>query len=81
MNLELFNHELEMLYQALSYAVMYANTEAETAEFAMLKVKVNSAIVKEQQNTLQKKAHDKMNCIFKYCSQNPKCEGTCYMNK
>jgi hypothetical protein len=70
MNLELFNHELEMLYQALSYA----NTEAETAEFAMLKVKVNSAIVKEQQNTLQKKAHDKMNCIFKYCNQNPKCE-------
>ena len=32
MNLELFDHELKMLYQALGYAVVSAHTESETAE-------------------------------------------------
>lgn len=81
MKLELFQHELKMLDQALGYAVMYAKTEEETAEFAMLKLKVNTAIVTEQQLAIKKALHDKMNCPFQYCSQNPICEGTCYINK
>ena len=44
MQLDLFQHELKMLDQALGYAVMYAKTEEETAEFAMLKVKVSTAL-------------------------------------
>lgn len=81
MNIELFNHELKMLYQALGYAVVNAHTESETAEFTMLQLKVNSAILKEEEAAKRKERHDKMNCVFKYCSQNPKCEGTCYINK
>ena len=81
MELELFNHELNVLGQALRYAVMYSLTEAETAEFAMLKVKVDVAIVAEQERIMREVEHKKMNCVFKYCSQNPKCEGTCYLNK
>lgn len=81
MKLELFNHELNMLDQALGYAVMYAKTEEETAEFAMLKLKVSNAIEIEKELAIKKALHDKMFCVFKYCSQNPKCEGTCYLNK
>lgn len=81
MNLDLFQHELKMLDQALGYAVMYAKTEEEAAEFAMLKLKVNSAIETEKQLAIKKALHDKMNCPYKYCSQTPKCEGTCYINK
>ena len=81
MELELFQHELKMLDQALGYAVMYAKTEEETAEFAMLKLKVNSAIETEKKVAIQKALHSKMNCPYQYCSQKPKCEGTCYINK
>lgn len=81
MNLELFEHELKMLYQALGYAVVNAHTESETAEFSMLQLKVHNEIMKQEQLKIQKAAHDKMNCVFKYCSKNPKCEGTCYLNK
>ena len=81
MTIELFDHELKMLYQALGYAVVSAHTESETAEFAMLQLKVHNEIMKQEQLKIQEQAHKKMNCVFKYCSQNPKCEGTCYMNK
>lgn len=81
MQLDLFQHELKMLEQALGYAVIYAKTEEETAEFAMLKVKVSTAIETEKQLAIKKELHSKMNCPFQYCSQKPKCEGTCYINK
>ncbi len=48
--MKLSKHETEQLEQALSYAVMYAKTEKETAEFAMLKVKVEGEIAKLKQN-------------------------------
>lgn len=48
--MKLSKHETEQLGQALSYAVMYAKTEEETAEFAMLKVKVEGEIAKLKQN-------------------------------
>lgn len=81
MKLELFQHELKMLEQALGYAVMYAKTEEETAEFAMLKLKVDKEILVQNQLAEKKSQHRKMNCPYQYCSQNPKCEGTCYINK
>lgn len=48
--MKLSKHETEQLGQALSYAVMYAKTEEETAEFAMLKVKVEGQIARLKQN-------------------------------
>lgn len=48
--MKLSKHETEQLEQALSYAVMYAKTEGETAEFAMLKVKVEGEITRLKQN-------------------------------
>lgn len=56
MNLELFDHELKMLYQALGYAVVSAHTESETAEFAMLQLKVHNEILKQEQLTPQQLA-------------------------
>jgi len=47
---KLSKHEIIALGQALSYAVMYAKTEEETAEFAMLHVKVQGEIAKLRQN-------------------------------
>lgn len=48
--MKLSKHETVQLGQALSYAVMYAKTEEETAEFAMLKVKVEGEIARLSQN-------------------------------
>lgn len=48
--MKLSKHETEQIGQALSYAVMYAKTEEETAEFAILKVKVEGEIAKLKQN-------------------------------
>jgi hypothetical protein len=81
MNLDLFQHELNVLDQALGYAVIYAKTEEETAEFAMLKVKVSTAIETEKELAMKKELHSKMNCPYQYCSQNPKCKETCFINK
>lgn len=81
MQLELFNHELKMLYQALGYAVVNAHTEAETAEFAMLQLKVHHQILVQEELDKKIAEHKKMECVFKYCCQNPPCEGTCYLNR
>jgi len=77
MNLELSKHELNQLGQALSYAIMYASLESETAEFAMLKVKVEGQIVRVQESEKRKAEHDKMNCPFQYCDSEVKCIGKC----
>ncbi len=76
--MELSNHELNQLGQALSYAVMYAKTEAETAEFAMLKVTVEGEIAKRAGFAKIKSEHDKMGCPFHYCDSNPPCVGKCH---
>lgn len=46
MKIELTSQELQALGQALSYAVMNAPTEQETAEYAMLKVKIEGEIIR-----------------------------------
>ncbi len=66
--------------QAIQYAMLYAQTEEETAKFALL---LNDVI--HRKNVLisleqQKSEHDKMGCAFMYCSQNPKCVGKCYLS-
>lgn len=74
---KLSNHEVRQLGQALSYAVMYAKTEEETAEFAMLKIKVEGEVVRREESVRHKAEHDKMGCPFKYCDSNPPCKVKC----
>jgi hypothetical protein len=50
MTMKLSKHETIQLSQALIYAVMYAKTEEETAEFAVLKIKIEGEITKLKQN-------------------------------
>ena len=79
--MEFKNEKLELLKNALGYAVMYAKTESETSEFGFMYVEVCSAIVSE---TEQKKRIEKLKsldgCVFKYCAYNPKCVGICGNN-
>ncbi|MEI7736505.1 MAG: hypothetical protein WCI49_13625 [Ferruginibacter sp.] len=44
--MDLSNHELIQIGQALSYAVIYGKTEKEIAEFAMLKITVEEEIIR-----------------------------------
>ena len=74
---KLSNHEVKALGQALSYAVIYAKTEEETAEFAMLKVKVEGEIVRREESKRLADEHSFLGCPFKYCDSEPKCEGNC----
>lgn len=75
--MEIKGTRLKTLQQALGYSVMFAKTESETAEFALLKLEVDSAINKEQLLKTQQEEHDKMGCPYMYCSSNPKCKGKC----
>lgn len=75
--MELTWSQLLTAQQALGYAVMYAKTEHETAEFALLKLDIDGAIIRKKVYQEQQKEHDKMGCPFKYCDSNPKCEGKC----
>lgn len=76
--MEFKKSKLETVKNALQYAVMYAKTESETAEFGLLLVDVQVAIVEEAE---QEKRIEKLKsldgCVFKYCAYNPKCEGKC----
>lgn len=75
--MNLSDHEIKQLGQALSYAVVNAKTEQETAEFAMLKVKVESEITRRKLKKEQLDAHSFLGCPFKYCDQEVKCVGKC----
>jgi len=63
--------------QALGYAVMYAKTEHETAEFALLKLDIESEIIRAKEYKEKNDLHERKDCPFKYCDSNPKCEGKC----
>jgi len=75
--MELTWSQLLLSQQALGYAVMYAKTEHETAEFALLKIDIDEAIIRKKYADEKQKEHDKMGCPFKYCDSNPPCEGKC----
>ena len=63
--------------QALGYAVMYAKTEQETAEFALLKIDIDEAIIRAKVYKEKNDLHERMDCPFMYCDREPKCEGKC----
>ena len=77
--MKLTKRQLITAQQAFGYAVMYAKTESETAEFALLKMDIEKELIKSEQLEAQQAEHDTMGCVFNYCSQNPKCEGKCYL--
>ena len=66
---------LEIVKNALQYAVLNAKTEQETAEFALLLTDVQGEIYKTKKDAMVFGSLE--NCPFKYCDKNPKCEGTC----
>lgn len=77
-NMEFKKSNLALVKSALQYGVMYSQSESETAEFSLLLVDVQGAIVREaQQDNYVKTLESLPGCVFKYCSQNPKCEGKC----
>ena len=78
--MNLTRSQLLIAQQALGYAVMYAKTESETAEFALLKLDIDGAIIRQDE---AKRIHGSLDgCPFKYCDSNPKCVGKCrYDNK
>lgn len=69
--MKLTKRQLATAQQALGYAVMYAKTEEETAEFVLLKLDIDGAIIRQKETERIKSEHEKMNC------SNPKCEGKC----
>lgn len=75
--MDLSENQLEIMQQAVGYAVMYAPTEEETEKFAVLKVQIDTELIKKKKIADLTAEHDKMNCPFNYCSYNPKCEHSC----
>ena len=75
--MDLSKRQLLTAQQALGYAVMYAKTESETAEFALLKLDIDGAIIRQKEVEKQKVEHDKMGCPFHYCDSKIKCVGKC----
>jgi hypothetical protein len=76
--MELNKKQLFTIQQALGYAVMYAQTEHETAEFALIKLDIDEAIIRKKELENYKEEHSKMGCPFQYCDSNPKCEVKCH---
>lgn len=73
----LTKNQLLQVQQAVGYAVMFAQTEELTAEFALLKIDIDEAVIRMQSNKTRQAEHNKIGCPFKYCDSNPKCEGIC----
>jgi len=70
--------KLETIKNALQYAVISARTEAETAEFGILLLEVQSGIESEKEWEKRKKEMSSLKgCPFHYCDSIPKCEGRC----
>jgi formate dehydrogenase maturation protein FdhE len=76
--MELTKRQLLTAQQAVGYAVMYAKTESETAEFALLKLDIDGALIRIEASEQKKAEHDKMDCPFNYCDSNPKCQNICH---
>lgn len=75
--MKLTKRQMIVAQQALGYAVMFAKTEGETAEFALLKFDVETALIKENEAEEKQREHEKKGCPFQYCDSNPPCEGKC----
>ena len=75
--MELSKTQLITAQQALGYAVMYAKTEHETAEFALLKLDIDEALIRKESQERRRAEHDRMGCPFNFCDSNPPCKGKC----
>jgi len=74
---ELTKQQLLTLQQALGYAVMYAKTESETAEFSMMKLDIDGALIRNAEIEKLLTDFEKKDCPFKYCDSNPPCKDKC----
>ena len=75
--MNLSKNQMLKVQQAVGYAVMYARTEHETAEFALLKIDIDEALIRQNALEMQQSIHDKMGCPFMYCDSKIKCVGKC----
>lgn len=62
---------------ALQYAALYAKTQSETAEFAIMCVEVESAILKEKETEAMIAEQRRKGCVFNYCDSMPSCKDKC----
>ncbi len=70
--------ELKLIAESLKYGVGYSRSESETAEFALLLVKLEGGIVAAKQSAERvEKLKSLPGCVFHYCPNRPKCEGKC----
>lgn len=79
-NMNLTKRQLISLQQALGYSVMYAKTEEETAEFGLLKLDIEGALIRLDAEEQRKKDRESMGCPFYFCDKNPPCDEKCRYN-
>lgn len=76
--MEFKKEKLQIIKNALQYAVLNAKTESEEAEFALMLLDIHSAIISEAEQEKRIEALKSLEgCVFKYCPYTPKCQGTC----
>ncbi|WP_421977829.1 hypothetical protein [Roseivirga seohaensis] len=76
--MKLIDRDLELIKEALGYGVMFSNSEAETAEFVLLKMKVEKGIHEDEELKKRIKELSSLEgCPFRYCDINPACKGKC----
>lgn len=78
--MEISKRQLLTMQQAIGYAIMYAKTEQETAQFALLKLDIDGMLILQEVFEDREKEQEKLGCPFKYCDSNPKCVGKCHHN-
>lgn len=76
--MKLNKKQLLVAQKALGYSIMYAKTESETAEFSLLKLDIDGALIRIEAEEYRKVQHNKMECPFNYCDANPQCVGKCH---
>jgi len=76
--MKLTKRQLLTAQQAVRFAVICSKTESETAEFALLKLDIDEALIRMEAEEKRKAEHDKMGCPFYYCDSNPPCKGKCH---
>lgn len=76
--MELTLNELSLVKEALGYGLLFSKSEAETAEFALLKMKVEKNLKNDKAGKPVSTSLD--GCPFHYCDKKPKCEGNCRYN-
>jgi hypothetical protein len=61
--MKLTKRQLQIAQQAVGYAVMYAQTESETAEFALLKLDIDSALIRIDAGLLEPEPTKNLNAV------------------